>query len=55
MAIGCVGDRRNAWRRKAQALVAARAQLAKNSKPAKLAAAGLPASRDGGARKVRIY
>ena len=52
VAIGCVGmDRKNAWRRKAQALAAARAQLAKNSKPAKaIAAAGLPASRDGGAR-----
>jgi tRNA uridine 5-carboxymethylaminomethyl modification enzyme len=52
VAIGCVGmARKNAWRRKAQALVAARVQLATNSKPAKvIAAAGLPASRDGGAR-----
>ena len=52
VAIGCVGmARKNAWRCKAQALVAARAQLATNSKPAKaIAAAGLPASRDGGAR-----
>ena len=52
VAIGCVGmARQNAWRCKAQALVAARAQLATNSKPAKaIAAAGLPASRDGGAR-----
>ena len=52
VAIGCVGmARKNAWRRKAQALAAARAQLATNSKPAKaVAAAGLPAPRDGGAR-----
>jgi tRNA uridine 5-carboxymethylaminomethyl modification enzyme len=52
VAIGCVGmARKNAWRCKAQALVAARTQLATNSKPAKaIAAAGLPASRDGGAR-----
>ena len=52
VAIGCVGmARKNAWRCKAQALAAARAQLATNSKPAKaIAAAGLPASRDGGAR-----
>jgi tRNA uridine 5-carboxymethylaminomethyl modification enzyme len=52
VAIGCVGmARKNAWRRKAQALVAARVQLATNRKPAKvIAAAGLPASRDGGAR-----
>ena len=52
VAIGCVGmARKNAWRCKAQALVAARTQLATNSKSAKaIAAAGLPASRDGGAR-----
>ena len=52
VAIGCVGmTRKNAWRRKAQALAAARFQLATNSKPAKaVAAAGLPAPRDGGAR-----
>ena len=52
LAIGCVGmTRKNAWRRKAQALAAARFQLATNSKPAKaIAAAGLPAPRDGGAR-----
>ena len=53
VAIGCVGmARKNAWHHKAHALVAARAQLATNRKPAKalIAAAGLPASRDGGAR-----
>ena len=52
LAIGCVGmTRKNAWRRKAQALDAARFQLATNSKPAKaVAAAGLPVPRDGGAR-----
>ena len=39
------------WRNKARALAAARDQLATNSKPAKVvAAAGLPAPRDGSAR-----
>ena len=52
IAIGCVGTaRRNAWRHKAQALAAARSQLVTNTKTAKvIAAAGLPAPRDGGAR-----
>ncbi len=52
VAIGCVGMfRQNAWRHKAEALAAARAQLATNTKSAKaVAAAGLPAPRDGGAR-----
>ena len=52
VAIGCVGMvRQNAWRQKAEALAGARAQLATNTKPAKvIAAAGLPAPRDGGAR-----
>ncbi len=52
VAIGCVGIvRQNSWRNKAQALAAARTQLAKNSKPAKaVEAAGLPVPRDGGAR-----
>jgi tRNA uridine 5-carboxymethylaminomethyl modification enzyme len=50
--IGCVGSiRQNAWRHKAQALAVARNQLVTNTKPAKaVAAAGLPAPRDGGAR-----
>jgi len=52
VAIGCVGMvRQNAWRDKAQALADARTQLATHTKPAKaVAAAGLPAPRDGGAR-----
>ncbi len=52
VAIGCVSKaRQNAWRDKAQALAVARAQLETNTKPAKvIAAAGLPAPRDGGAR-----
>ena len=52
VAIGCVGPvRQNAWRRRARALAVARTQLATKTKPAKvIAAAGLPAPRDGGAR-----
>ena len=52
ISVGCVGRvRQNAWRHKAQALAVARTQLAKNTRPAKvIAAAGLPAPRDGGAR-----
>ena len=52
VAIGCVGKvRQNAWRQKAEALAAARSQLATNAKSAKVvSAAGLPAPRDGGAR-----
>jgi tRNA uridine 5-carboxymethylaminomethyl modification enzyme len=52
LAIGCVGMiRQKAWRHKAQALAAARTQLATNIKPARaIAAAGLPAPRDGSAR-----
>ena len=52
VAIGCVGTvRQNLWRHKAQALADARTRLATNTKAAKLiAAVGLPAPRDGGAR-----
>ena len=54
VAIGCVGIvRQNAWRDKAQALAAARAQLTTKAKPAKVvSAAGLPAPRDGGSRSA---
>ena len=52
LAIGCVGmDRQNAWLSKAHALAVARTKLETKTKSAKIiAAAGLPAPRDGGAR-----
>ena len=51
LAIGCIGkDRQNAWLNKSHAAVA-RAKLEAKTKPAKtIAAAGLPAPRDGSAR-----
>ena len=52
LAIGCIGkDRQNAWLNKSHALAVARAKLEAKTKPAKtIAAAGLPAPRDGSAR-----
>ena len=54
LAIGCVGGaRKQAWHGKAAALVAARAMLQTGKRSAKVvAAAGLPAPRDGGARNA---